>query len=210
MRHMHCETHLCIFSHQRGLEILHRDQASQNHGHPIKGPPLASRTSRQYCAEVFKEGCQLGSHYACREVWACRTADYKSFSMDLAKKILQCGCRLREINFHFLSNVMESDCGIPGDWGPVTITDMHTPPPPLRSSHLDIKDAQWVEKMMWLKFHIISYRVWAPQAPKHNQTAPHKFNFLQKWPILHGRLELTCRSFFAQMIFFVWFLVFEV
>ena len=42
------------------------------------------------------------------------------------------------------------------DSGPVPITDMH----PLRSGHLDIKDAQYAEKkIMGAKFHIIAYRV---------------------------------------------------
>ena len=46
-------------------------------------------------------------------------------------------------------------------YDPVTIKDMQNPPT-LRSGHLDIKDAQRSEKMMNVKFHTTSYRVWAP------------------------------------------------
>ena len=48
-----------------------------------------------------------------------------------------------------------------------------------------------IKKMMGVKF--TSYRVWAPQAPKHTQMTPQKFNFLQKWPNLQDRLELIWR-----------------
>ena len=51
-------------------------------------------------------------------------------------------------------------------------------PPPLRSDHLDIRDAQRAKKMMGVKFRITSY---------HAQ----KFKFLHKWPNLQSRLELT-------------------
>ena len=37
---------------------------------------------------------------------------------------------------------------------------------PLRKDQLDIKNAQWAKKMIGVKFHSTSYRVWAPQAPK--------------------------------------------
>ena len=41
-------------------------------------------------------------------------------------------------------------------------------PPPLRSDHLDIKDAQYAELIMSVKLHITSYRVWALRAPKNS------------------------------------------
>ena len=38
--------------------------------------------------------------------------------------------------------------------------------PSLRSGHLNIKDAQCAKKMMDIKFHITSYRVWVLPARK--------------------------------------------
>ena len=66
--------------------------------------------------------------------------------------------------------------------GPVPTTDMqtpHAPSSPLRSGHLDIKDAQLI-KMMVVKLHITSYRVWAPRASKRAVLGTHKLNFIQK------------------------------
>ena len=50
--------------------------------------------------------------------------------------------------------------------------------PPLKSGHLQIKDAQCAKKSDGRK---ISYRIWAP---KDVQMAPQKGNFLQKGPNL--------------------------
>ena len=66
--------------------------------------------------------------------------------------------------------------------------DMQTPP--LRSSHLEIKDAQCAKKMMAVKFHITSNRVWALRSSKRGVLGAQTFIFLQKWTNLIGRLEL--------------------
>ena len=84
------------------------------------------------------------------------------------------------------------------------------PPPLLRKVHLDIKNADCVKKMMGVKFHITSYRVWTPQASKSGKIAPQTFNFLHEWLNWQGRLELIWCSFFVWMTFFVQFLVFEI
>ena len=80
----------------------------------------------------------------------------------------------------------------------------HPPPPSLRSGHLDMKDAQCVlKKMISVKFHMTPYRVWSPQAPKRAQITPQKFNSLQKWPNIQGRLELIfCTWNFCMNDFF--------
>ena len=70
-------------------------------------------------------------------------------------------------------------------------TDLQTPP--LKSDHLDIIDPQWAKKMMGVKLHTKSYRVWTPRASKGEVLGAQKFNFLQKWPNLQGRLELIWR-----------------
>ena len=71
--------------------------------------------------------------------------------------------------------------------------DMQTPSP-LRSGHLDIKDAQCAENKDGRK---ISYRVWVQQGLKRGVLGAQKLNFLQKWLILLGRLELIWRSFLS-------------
>ena len=45
---------------------------------------------------------------------------------------------------------------------------------------------------------------------KKKKFGPQKFKFILKWLNLQGKLELNLRSFFAYLIFFVWFLVFEI
>ena len=77
-------------------------------------------------------------------------------------------------------------------------------PPPPRSCHLDMKDAQWAKKNYGRK---ISHCVWAPRASKRGLLGDQKCNIFQKWPNFHGRLELIWRSFFTWMISFVRFLV---
>ena len=64
-------------------------------------------------------------------------------------------------------------------------------------NHLDIKIRNELKKMMGVKFHITSYCVWALRTSKRGVLGTQKFNFLQKWPNLQVRLELTWRSFFA-------------
>ena len=56
--------------------------------------------------------------------------------------------------------------------------------------------------MMGIKFYIISYPVWALRLFKRGILGAQKFNFLQKWPNLQGRLDW--RSFFAWITFFLW------
>ena len=68
---------------------------------------------------------------------------------------------------------------------PVSSKDMQTPSP-LRSGHIDIKDAQCAETKYVLKK---SYRVFDLWACKSGVMGTQKLNFLQKWPNLHGRLK---------------------
>ena len=56
----------------------------------------------------------------------------------------------------------------------------------LRCGHLDIKDAQWDKKMMGTKFHITSYRFWAPQAhQKYNFKSGQIFRVGWNWSGAH-------------------------
>ena len=71
--------------------------------------------------------------------------------------------------------------------GPVPTKDM-TPPPPLRSGHLDIKMRNVLKIKMGIKFHITS-RLSAAAVEK-GRFGKQEFNFLQKWPNMQGILEL--------------------
>ena len=70
-------------------------------------------------------------------------------------------------------------------------------PSPLRSGHLDIKDAQCdaTKVARKISYYIIS-RLGAVGS-KRSVLGIKKFNFLQNWPNLQSRLELIWRSFFA-------------
>ena len=74
---------------------------------------------------------------------------------------------------------------------------MNMQTPSLRSSHLDIKDVQCAETKDVLKilYHVISCL--GAVGVQIVVFGAQKFNFLQKWPNLQGRLELIRRSFFA-------------
>ena len=84
------------------------------------------------------------------------------------------------------------------------------PPCPhsLRSSHLDIKDAQCAKKMIGVKFDITSYRAWAPRGSKKDVLGTQKFNFFQKLTNMQGRLEydltliLCINDFFCAILSF--------
>ena len=73
-------------------------------------------------------------------------------------------------------------------------TDMQTPPPPPppQKSPSRHKDAQCTTKLTGVRFHITSSRVWALRPFKRGVFGAQKFNFLQNWPNLQGRLELVC------------------
>ena len=88
--------------------------------------------------------------------------------------------------------------------------DMQTPP--LRSGYLDIKDKMHNELKlkMCYKNHIISYRVSELWAFKRSKKMRKNLNLLQKRPNLQIILKLILKSFFAQMIFFMGFLVFKI
>ena len=75
--------------------------------------------------------------------------------------------------------------------------DMQTPPRPSEvTDHLDMKDMQCAETKDVLK---ISYHVFELWASKRVVMGTQKFNFLQKWPNLQGRLELiSCDSYFLR------------
>ena len=62
-----------------------------------------------------------------------------------------------------------------------------SPPPSLRSGHLDIKDAQCAKKMMGIKFHITSYRICMLQPFKRGVLVAQKLNFIQNWSNLQGK-----------------------
>ena len=76
--------------------------------------------------------------------------------------------------------------------------------PPLRSVHLDIKDEQCDKKMMGVKFHIKSYRVWALRASKRSVLGTQEFKFLQKF---EGKIGIDLTLIFCINDFFVRFLV---
>ena len=63
---------------------------------------------------------------------------------------------------------------------------------PLRSGHLDIKDAQCAETKDVLKKLYRAFDTWASRM---GVMGAQKFNFLHKWPNLQGRLTLTLNDF---------------
>ena len=79
-------------------------------------------------------------------------------------------------------------------------------PTPLRSGHLNIKDAECAEsnKKLYFRFLVFELLV-VKELPIRLQ----KNNFFQKWPNLQGQLGLNWQWFFARIIFYVRFLVFE-
>ena len=64
---------------------------------------------------------------------------------------------------------------------------------PLRSGHLDIKDAQYAtyKDGRKISYHNISRLGAAGKRSKRGVVGARKFHFLKKWPNLQGRLELT-------------------
>ena len=128
---------------------------------------------------VLRVACDILKAFRTKKKLAIKTREVGS----IQKLYTWNSVLFREFFRSSLHNSDGSDC--------FSTKDMQTPTPSplLRNGHLDIKDAQWARKMMGEKFHIISYHVWTSQAPKHAQTAPQKFKFLQKWANLQGSLE---------------------
>ena len=91
-------------------------------------------------------------------------------------------------------------------FGPVTIKDMQTPLP-LGSGHLDVKDAERAKKMMDVKFHILSCRVWAP-CPKGAFWAPKNSTSFKSGQICRVDWNWPA-TYCSHKWFFVPFLVFE-
>ena len=87
--------------------------------------------------------------------------------------------------------------------GPVKIKDIQTLLP-LRSSHFDIKDAQWAENKDRCK---ISYHI-TLHSSKRGVLGDQNSIFFQNGQICMGWLKLTWRSFFAYMTFFLYDLSF--
>ena len=92
-------------------------------------------------------------------------------------------------------------------FGPVTTKDdMQNPLPPLRSGHLNIKDAECAESIKKSCFRFLIFEL---LVVKELPIWLQKNNFFQKWPNLQGQLGLNWQWFFSLIIFYVQFLVFE-
>ena len=83
-------------------------------------------------------------------------------------------------------------------------------PSPLRSGHLEIKDAQCANNMRAVKFHITSYRVWAPQAPNAPNRRTKNSTFFKSSQFCRVYWNWSGAHFFHEWLFFVRFLFFEI
>ena len=126
----------------------------------------------------WKISGETPNHQADTPWWtsAWVSADWKTFRQVCRREIwlsnarvsgYTCGSKIQELGSIFVCLNLEC-CGRFVCWvhGPCPNYGSADPPQPIRTGHLDIKDAQWAKKMMGAKFHITSYRVWHHGRPK--------------------------------------------